>query len=187
MSMHSDDDDDSVGYRKPPRKTRFRKGQSGNPSGRRKSPPKPDELDVIERVLAKRISVNEDGKRRRVSSIEAILMMLKERALKNEPDAIQALVRLQLDIEKRRRAKKADTQAETFQLLMETPAPILRVLTTLDIFEVRIHKEIFAGEEIEKEVYFFRPWITPAVEKHLGRPFTDRERELIRKGHARDW
>ena len=26
--------DDEVGYRKPPRRTRFRKGQSGNPRGR---------------------------------------------------------------------------------------------------------------------------------------------------------
>jgi hypothetical protein len=32
----SDDDQDDVGYRKPPKSSRFRAGSSGNPSGKKK-------------------------------------------------------------------------------------------------------------------------------------------------------
>ena len=33
--MNSEENDYEVGYRKPPLATRFKKGQSGNPSGKR--------------------------------------------------------------------------------------------------------------------------------------------------------
>jgi hypothetical protein len=35
---------DAVGYRRPPTKYQFRKGQNGNPSGKRKRPPSPPDL-----------------------------------------------------------------------------------------------------------------------------------------------
>jgi hypothetical protein len=37
--MTNKEDDYEIGYRRPPRETRFKKGQSGNPKGRRKKKP----------------------------------------------------------------------------------------------------------------------------------------------------
>lgn len=49
--MKDDDDDDAVGYCKPPKSSRFKKGVSGNPGGR---PPKPklanDLRSMLERI-----------------------------------------------------------------------------------------------------------------------------------------
>lgn len=46
-------DSDKVGYGRPPRKTRFKKGQSGNPRGRprRMEPVDPSLNDTLQRVL----------------------------------------------------------------------------------------------------------------------------------------
>ena len=35
ISVHSEDEEEQVGYGKPPKHSRFKKGQSGNPRGRR--------------------------------------------------------------------------------------------------------------------------------------------------------
>jgi hypothetical protein len=65
------DSKNSVGYGKPPKHTRFRPGQSGNPRGRpRKSATFEDE---IERELNSTIIVSEDGERRRISKRRAIV------------------------------------------------------------------------------------------------------------------
>lgn len=52
-------EDYKVGYGKPPARTRFKPGQSGNPKGRRKGALNTDTL--IDRELAKKVTVRENG------------------------------------------------------------------------------------------------------------------------------
>ncbi len=64
-------DDYEIGYKKPPRHTRFEKGRSGNPRGRPKG--KKNLKTDLEEELTERIVVREGGKAKKVSKQRAIL------------------------------------------------------------------------------------------------------------------
>jgi hypothetical protein len=64
-------DDYKVGYRKPPRHTQFRKGQSGNPNGRPKGT-KNLKTDLLEE-LAERIPIRERGRPRHITKQRAVI------------------------------------------------------------------------------------------------------------------
>src|SRR6478752_5291307 len=60
-----------VGYGKPPVSTRFQKGTSGNPSGRRKKVSQPlDPGVVVQSIDNEQIIVIEKGKRKRMTKAE---------------------------------------------------------------------------------------------------------------------
>ncbi|MGE0566295.1 MAG: DUF5681 domain-containing protein [Vicinamibacterales bacterium] len=90
--------DDEIGFGRPPKKTRFKPGQSGNPKGR---PPRSRNLktNVIEE-LRKTVSIREGSKERRVSKVEAIAIRLVNRALNNDPKAIEAILKIDERVEK---------------------------------------------------------------------------------------
>lgn len=85
-------EDYEVGHGKPPKKTQFKKGQSGNPKGRPKNS-KNFRTDLDE-VLGQPVTVNENGKTRTVSSQMAVLKRLREQALKGDPRALDRLLKL---------------------------------------------------------------------------------------------
>jgi hypothetical protein len=74
----SNDGSNAVGYGKPPKATRFRKGQSGNPKGRPKG--KLNLATVILRALGAKVVINENGRRREVTKLEAAMMQLVNKA-----------------------------------------------------------------------------------------------------------
>jgi hypothetical protein len=80
-----------VGYKRPPEDTRFRKGQSGNPSGKKAKPPRPerDKLD-----LSQTITVSSHGKRVTMTMREALHQKLLAMALKENLRAIELLFKL---------------------------------------------------------------------------------------------
>jgi hypothetical protein len=55
-----------VGFGKPPRSAQFRPGQSGNPAGRRRGAK--NFATAIEEELRSRVTITENGKRKRVPS-----------------------------------------------------------------------------------------------------------------------
>jgi hypothetical protein len=72
------DDDEAVGYCKPPRKHRWKPGQSGNPMGRPRKPPDPlsiDDAEIIRRVDAEEITVNGQVMTRREAEIRRIFAL----------------------------------------------------------------------------------------------------------------
>ena len=66
--------DYEVGYKKPPKDSQFKKGESGNPKGRKKNT-RNLKTDLT-KILEKRISVREGERKFRVSGQEGMLMSL---------------------------------------------------------------------------------------------------------------
>jgi ribosomal protein L16/L10AE len=74
-----------VGYGKPPVHTRFQKGKSGNPSGRRARQLSFDELMV--RELGKKITITENGESRRITKQDAIVKRCVQKAMQGDSGA----------------------------------------------------------------------------------------------------
>jgi hypothetical protein len=86
--------DYEVGYKKPPRHTRFRQGRSGNPNGRPKQAR--NLLADLHEELQQRITVHEGGIKRRISRQRAVVKRLLDKALKGELGAVAKLLDLVL-------------------------------------------------------------------------------------------
>jgi hypothetical protein len=83
-----------IGYGKPPRQTRFKKGISGNPKGR----PKASEQKIgplMAEVMNREIAFMEGGKQKRASIMEVIITQLAARAIKGDIGATRMLLKLQ--------------------------------------------------------------------------------------------
>src|SRR5436305_15160424 len=61
----ADSSDGRAGYNRPPRETQFKKGQSGNPSGRRKAAPT-SATDLAE-ALRESTTLHEKGRERKIT------------------------------------------------------------------------------------------------------------------------
>jgi len=86
-------DEYDVGYRKPPKKTQFKPGTSGNPKGRPKR--KPWVLaDIIRGVLGTPIEYRERGRVKTVTRQELLLKMLVEQAIKGDLHAAEDVLKV---------------------------------------------------------------------------------------------
>jgi hypothetical protein len=81
-----------VGNCRPPRSTRFRPGQSGNPRGR---PKRARGLSgLVARVFRERVEAEQNGRRRRITKLEAALTQLINNAAKGEHRSTQLALTL---------------------------------------------------------------------------------------------
>ena len=96
--------DYDVGYGKPPKTTRFQKGQSGNPKGRPKGSKNLSTL--LEEELEQPVLITENGRRRKITKRRASMKQLVNRAASGEHRALQILINYMHDHE-----KQADSSA----------------------------------------------------------------------------
>ena len=82
--------DYEVGYGKPPKSTRFKKGQTGNKKGRPKG--SRNFAHDVDDILSEKVTVSENGRPLKVSAQQAALMRLREKALKGDTRALDRLL-----------------------------------------------------------------------------------------------
>jgi hypothetical protein len=87
-------DDETVGYGRPPKQTRFQQGRSGNPRGRPKGAL--NLATILARTLKEPVVIIEHGRKKTITKFDATIKQLVNKAAKGEARAIdQVLDRVQ--------------------------------------------------------------------------------------------
>ena len=81
-----------TGYGHPPVNMRFKKGQSGNPRGRPKGGR--SLATILNRALRERVVINEGGRRKTVTKLEAAVKQVTNKAASGDPVAGRQLFTL---------------------------------------------------------------------------------------------
>lgn len=82
--------DFAVGFGKPPAKSQFQPGRSGNPKGRPRG--SKNLSTVIEKELNDRVPITENGRERRLSKGEVAIKQLVNKAAGGDMKALQAIL-----------------------------------------------------------------------------------------------
>ena len=110
-----------VGFGKPPERTRFRKGHSGNPKGRPRK--RPDLYSELTKVLRENVTV--EGQQEKVTVQRALLLRLRHEALRGELWAQKLLQKVVAALpESESESRPVDLQAAvaTYDRLMKESA-----------------------------------------------------------------
>jgi hypothetical protein len=110
-----------VGYGRPPQATQFAAGKSGNPTGRSKG--RRTVGAILQEILGQKIAVTENGKTRRLPTLEVMFRRLVNDALRRDPTALKLLLPL-ID----RYAGSPETELHLAELLAEDQAILSRYL-----------------------------------------------------------
>jgi hypothetical protein len=122
-SLPEQDEGYAVGWGKPPRHTRFKKGQSGNPKGR---PPGSKNMNtLLAKALDEQVTARHKGKLKKFAMREAIPRQLVNKAASGDLRAIQLLFVLMpkveaSSLEQRRRAPEPPTDKSYWAAVLST-------------------------------------------------------------------
>lgn len=84
--------DYQVGYKRPPRQTRFKPGQSGNPKGRPKGTP--NHRTTVNQVMSEKVSVREGERTRTMTKLKAMVQAHASKAMKGDPRSASIVIGL---------------------------------------------------------------------------------------------
>jgi len=116
------DQDYKVGYRRPPKTGQFKKGQSGNPKGRPKGARGLEKV-VLEELKSK-ITVNENGRSKKVKKVEAIAKQVVNKAMTGDVKSIS----LVLGVSQRHEDKLAAKSMPIIETLPEEDTQVMESL-----------------------------------------------------------
>jgi len=92
--MNPPSDEYRVGFGRPPKETRWRKGQSGNP--KRRCPARTySTVELIDRLFASLVEVTVNGEKKTVSALEAILLQLWQKEVSGDRRALSTRLKYQ--------------------------------------------------------------------------------------------
>ena len=83
--------DYEVGYGRPPKRGRFKPGQSGNPKGRPRG--RKNIHTILEETLFRLVTITENGRKRKVPAIEALFLSLLRKSLDGDMRAFEKLTK----------------------------------------------------------------------------------------------
>jgi hypothetical protein len=110
--------DYKVGYRRPPRHTRFEKGRSGNPNGR--PPGGANARTIVARAISEKFTVRDGNKPRAMTKLEGMMQAHLLKAIKGDPRSASLVINLLTKL-----GLLADTENKTFTALSEEDHAIL--------------------------------------------------------------
>ena len=149
--------DDAVGYKRPPRSTRYPPGVSGNPKGR---PKRKGEGLPYARILDRMVTIKEGVGARQVTAEEAFLLYLRKKALDGNEAAQERLEEIQAF----RRERDPDLGAEGITTIVrvivspDNPNYALRLLKmAVKLYPFQPHAQI----KLE-------PWLVQRALDRLG-------------------
>jgi hypothetical protein len=167
--LPDDVEESDVGYRKPPRTTRFTRGRSGNPAGRprgrhREAP--------YEAVLGQMVKIREGGAERQVTAAEAFLLQLTKRALEGDDTAARAS--FAVIEEARKRPGVSQPQVSVIIRSIVDPGSVTSVLEPL-----RMARKLDPYRETARMA--LEPWLVEAALARLSQPLSPAEQRIIVK------
>ena len=157
-------EDSEVGYRQPPKATRFRKGHSensaGRPRGRHREAP-------YEAVLGQMVTIREDGAPRQVIAAEAFLLQLAKRGLEGDSAAARASLALIEEAGKRLSTSRRITQIVLVELGgMDSALKPLRMAKKLDPYRKTARMAL-------------EPWLVEAALARLPQTLSPADQRII--------
>jgi len=109
-----------VGKGRPPLATRWKSGQSGNPKGRPKG--RKNITTHFAEAFAQKLEIQENGRRRKITAKEAIVRRLVAEAVKGNLKAIDYLLKIEPDIER----KTTDYSSKLKNVNLKDPNEVLK-------------------------------------------------------------
>lgn len=157
-----------VGYGRPPVSTQFKKGQSGNPTGRPRGRKKEIPFDA---VLGQMVTIREDGIERKVTAAEAFLLKLAKQGLEGDGASARASLRA---IEDARARGVASETEEPIKAICLVPKDFGANDALQSLRMARVLDPHRPAAQMKLE-----PWIVEAALDRLKAPLTADQQRIV--------